>query len=69
MVFEQENYLSLDLILSSCILIVLLLDGIHTFSFQDEFLDIIYWLRQVLGVVMGLIWGALPVKGIVGIVL
>ncbi|KAK7114359.1 GEL complex subunit OPTI-like isoform X1 [Littorina saxatilis] len=34
---------------------------------QDEFLDVIYWLRQILGVILGLIWGLLPMKGILGI--
>lgn len=34
---------------------------------KDEFLDVIYWLRQVMGVVLGLLWGLLPLKGIIGI--
>ncbi|XP_070192079.1 GEL complex subunit OPTI-like isoform X2 [Littorina saxatilis] len=34
---------------------------------KDEFLDVIYWLRQILGVILGLIWGLLPMKGILGI--
>jgi hypothetical protein len=25
---------------------------------KEEFLDVIYWLRQVLGVILGLIWGS-----------
>ena len=24
---------------------------------KEEFLDVIYWIRQVLGVILGLIWG------------
>lgn len=35
--------------------------------FQDEFLDVVYWLRQILGVVIGLIWGLIPLKGLVGL--
>ncbi len=35
--------------------------------FQDEFLDVVYWLRQILGVVIGLIWGLIPLKGILGL--
>jgi len=34
---------------------------------KDEFLDVIYYLRQVLGVVLGLIWGLLPLKGVAGL--
>ncbi|KAK6184748.1 hypothetical protein SNE40_007150 [Patella caerulea] len=36
---------------------------------KDDFLDVIYWLRQILGVVMGLIWGLIPLKGFVGLAL
>jgi len=34
---------------------------------KEEFLDVIYWIRQVLGVVLGLIWGLAAVKGVVGL--
>ncbi|XP_071092043.1 GEL complex subunit OPTI-like [Haliotis cracherodii] len=34
---------------------------------KDEFLDVVYWLRQILGVVIGLIWGLIPLKGLVGL--
>ena len=37
--------------------------------FQDEFLDVIYWLRQLLGVMLGIVWGLLPLKGILGLAL
>ncbi|KAK7491399.1 hypothetical protein BaRGS_00017377, partial [Batillaria attramentaria] len=36
---------------------------------KDDFLDVIYWMRQVMGVVLGLVWGLLPLKGIFGIAL
>lgn len=36
-------------------------------SDKDEFLDVIYWFRQILGVVLGLLWGVVAVKGIVGL--
>lgn len=36
---------------------------------KDEFLDVIYWLRQIVGVILGLIWGVIQVKGIVGLLL
>jgi hypothetical protein len=29
---------------------------------KEEFLDIIYWLRQVLGVILGLIWGSVGLQ-------
>jgi len=34
---------------------------------KDEFLDVIYWLRQVLGLIIGLMCGLLPLKGILGL--
>ncbi|XP_046334965.2 respirasome Complex Assembly Factor 1-like [Haliotis rufescens] len=34
---------------------------------KGEFLDVVYWLRQILGVVIGLIWGLIPLKGLVGL--
>ncbi|XP_025115940.1 uncharacterized protein C20orf24 homolog [Pomacea canaliculata] len=38
-------------------------------SDKDEFLDVIYWMRQIMGVVLGLLWGLIPLKGILGIAL
>lgn len=38
-------------------------------SDKDEFLDVIYWLRQILGVIIGLIWGFAPLKGFIGLIL
>ncbi|CAJ0965077.1 unnamed protein product, partial [Ranitomeya imitator] len=34
---------------------------------KDEFLDVIYWMRQILAIVLGVIWGIAPLKGFVGI--
>ncbi|XP_045611609.1 GEL complex subunit OPTI [Procambarus clarkii] len=36
---------------------------------KDEFLDVIYWGRQVLGIVLGLVWGFIPLKGFIGLFL
>ncbi|KAF5272778.1 hypothetical protein FQA39_LY07805 [Lamprigera yunnana] len=36
---------------------------------KDEFLDVIYWARQALGIVLGLIWALLPLKGVIGLIL
>jgi hypothetical protein len=36
---------------------------------KDEFLDVVYWLRQIIGVLIGIIWGVVPLKGILGILL
>ena len=30
---------------------------------KEEFLDVIYWLRQLVGLVLGLIWGIFAVQG------
>lgn len=40
-----------------------------TWDDKDEVLDAVYWFRQVLAIVMGLIWGILGLTGIVSIVL
>lgn len=34
---------------------------------QDEFLDVVYWFRQVIAMVLGVIWGVAPLKGFLGI--
>jgi len=36
---------------------------------KEEFLDVIYWGRQVLGILLGLVWGLLPLKGFLGLLL
>lgn len=40
-----------------------------TWPDKDEFLDVIYWMRQILGVIIGLCWGLIPMKGILGIII
>ncbi|KAL5961814.1 Respirasome Complex Assembly Factor 1, partial [Taenia solium] len=34
---------------------------------RDEFLDTVYWIRQVVGLITGTLWGVLPIKGAFGI--
>ncbi|XP_047993191.1 respirasome Complex Assembly Factor 1 [Leguminivora glycinivorella] len=36
---------------------------------KDEFLDVIYWMRQAIGIILGLCWGLLPLKGFLGLLL
>ncbi|KAH7979408.1 hypothetical protein HPB49_009352 [Dermacentor silvarum] len=36
---------------------------------KDEFLDVLYWSRQILGILLGLAWGLVPLKGFLGIAL
>ncbi|CAD7092651.1 unnamed protein product [Hermetia illucens] len=36
---------------------------------KDEFLDVVYWARQVLGIFLGIIWGVVPLKGFIGLLL
>jgi hypothetical protein len=38
-------------------------------SQQDELLNVIYWWRQIAGVLLGLALGAAPVTGIMGVVM
>ncbi|CDI97009.1 Rab5 interacting [Echinococcus multilocularis] len=34
---------------------------------KDEFLDTVYWMRQFVGLIIGTLWGSLPIKGALGI--
>ncbi|XP_026325178.1 uncharacterized protein RAB5IF homolog [Hyposmocoma kahamanoa] len=36
---------------------------------KEEFLDVIYWMRQAIGIILGLCWGLLPLKGFIGLLL
>ena len=36
---------------------------------KDELLDVVYWSRQILAVVLGVIFGLFPLIGVVGILL
>ena len=36
---------------------------------KDEFLDVIYWTRQILGLILGIVWGLIPLKGLIGLIL
>nr|CAG4649879.1 EOG090X0M4M [Scapholeberis mucronata] len=36
---------------------------------KDEFLDVIYWARQILAVILGLIWGVFCIQGFIGLFL
>ncbi|KAK2560853.1 Respirasome Complex Assembly Factor 1 [Acropora cervicornis] len=38
-----------------------------TWEDKDEFLDVIYWFRQILAILLGIVWGILPLKGILAI--
>jgi hypothetical protein len=40
---------------------------LHCVLVQEELLDIIYWMRQMVGVLVGLVWGVIPLYGIVGL--
>ena len=34
---------------------------------KDEFLDVIYYARQILGIILGLLWGLIPMRGAAGL--
>jgi hypothetical protein len=36
---------------------------------KDEFLDVIYWARQAIGIILGVCWGLIPLKGFLGLLL
>lgn len=35
---------------------------------KDEFLDSVYWIRQIIAVLLGVLWGFIKFKGIFGII-
>ncbi|XP_016914643.1 GEL complex subunit OPTI [Apis cerana] len=36
---------------------------------KEEFLDVIYWARQAIGIIVGIGWGLIPLKGFVALLL
>lgn len=36
---------------------------------QEEFLDVIYWARQAIGIIVGIGWGLIPLKGFLALLL
>lgn len=36
---------------------------------KEEFLDVIYWSRQAIGIIVGIAWGLIPLKGFVALLL
>ena len=38
-------------------------------SEKEELLDVIYWSRQIIGLVLGAIWGLVPLHGFLGLAL
>lgn len=36
---------------------------------KEEFLDVIYWARQVIGIIVGIGWGLIPLKGFIALLL
>eukprot|EP00112_Aurelia_sp_Birch-Aquarium-sp1_P018110 Seg4277.2 transcript_id=Seg4277.2/GoldUCD/mRNA.D3Y31 product="putative protein RAB5IF" protein_id=Seg4277.2/GoldUCD/D3Y31 len=40
-----------------------------TWDDKDEFLDVIYWMRQIVALVNGLLFGFIPIVGLLGLIL
>jgi hypothetical protein len=36
---------------------------------KDDLLDVVYWLRQVLSLILGMLWGVVPLTGAIGMIL
>lgn len=36
--------------------------------FQDDLLDVIYWMRQIIAVINGICWGIIPLEGLAGLI-
>ena len=41
----------------------------NRYSGQDQFMDVIHWTRQLLALILGCVWGVIPLHGIVGLLL
>lgn len=41
----------------------------QTWNDKDEFMDVIHWMRQLLALFLGCVWGIIPLHGIVGLLL
>uniref|UniRef100_A0A7E4VK01 Rab5-interacting protein n=1 Tax=Panagrellus redivivus TaxID=6233 RepID=A0A7E4VK01_PANRE len=39
-----------------------------TWEDKDELLDVLYWGRQILALILGITWGIIPFKGLLGLV-
>ena len=65
--FPVAACIQISVILTTCYNLFVMTNAFLFFSPQDEFLDVIYWFRQVLAIVLGIIWGILPLKGILAI--
>ena len=51
----------------ACVLL-LLSHGFIMYPPQDELLDTLHWLRQLTSLFCGIIWGVIPLKGLIGFV-
>jgi hypothetical protein len=40
-----------------------------TWSDKDELLDVIYWGRQFISILIGVTWGIIPLKGVIALLL
>ncbi|CAD5232161.1 unnamed protein product [Bursaphelenchus xylophilus] len=36
---------------------------------KDDLLDVLYWGRQILGLLVGIVWGLIPLKGLLAILI
>merc|ERR1712002_448277 len=38
-----------------------------TWEDKDELLDVVYWMRQVVAILTGVVWGLIPLEGVLGL--
>ena len=41
----------------------------NSFLVKEEFLDVVYWSRQLVSAILGMIWASIPLNGILGIIM
>lgn len=63
----RQSFLKIIIIILLKALFFFIQNPFLYFQLQDEFLDVIYWLRQIIAVILGVIWGVAPLKGFLGI--
>jgi len=64
---DKVNIIGWEYYLNCFFLLYIILMFIIKWFIKDEFLDVIYWARQILGLIAGLLWGLLPLKGLFGL--
>jgi hypothetical protein len=48
---------------------LLLFAYFYVLDYQDQLGDVLHWVRQAIAVVCGIVWGAIPLTGVVWLIM